>query len=255
MADRYLFTSESVSEGHPDKLADQISDVVLDACLQQDAHARVACETYIRPGLVLVGGEIATSATLQVEELVRGRLRAVGYRSAEWGLDANECVVLNMLSRQSPDIQQGVDRAHPEDQGAGDQGVMFGYATTETPELMPAPILYAHRLMEQQASARKQQRLPWLRPDAKSQVTFLYERGVPLSVEAVVLSTQHAPEIPYPTLQEGVIEEIIRPVLSDWLHPATKFLINPTGRFVVGGPMAGPQGMEEEPFQERMPPK
>lgn len=234
----HLFTSESVSEGHPDKIADQISDAVLDAILTQDPRARVACETYVKTGMVLVGGEITTSAWVDIEELVRKTVKSVGYTHSDMGFDANSCAVLNAIGKQSPDINQGVDRADPLEQGAGDQGIMFGYATNETPILMPAPITYAHRLMERQSYVRKAGILPWLRPDAKSQVTFVYDNHQIVGIDTVVLSTQHAEEIDQKTLQEAVMEHIIKPVLpEEWLSNKTQYFINPTGRFVIGGPM------------------
>ncbi|EGQ7931859.1 methionine adenosyltransferase [Vibrio vulnificus] len=235
---KHLFTSESVSEGHPDKIADQISDAVLDAILEQDPKARVACETYVKTGMVMVGGEITTSAWVDIEELTRETVREIGYVHSDMGFDANSCAVLNTIGKQSPDINQGVDKADPKEQGAGDQGIMFGYACNETEVLMPAPITYAHRLMERQAKVRKDGTLPWLRPDAKSQVTFQYEQGKIVGIDAVVLSTQHCDSISTPDLREAVMEEIIKPVLpSEWLSKETKYFINPTGRFVIGGPM------------------
>ena len=235
---KHLFTSESVSEGHPDKIADQISDAVLDAILEQDPKARVACETYVKTGMVLVGGEITTSAWVDIEEITRNTVREIGYVHSDMGFDANSCAVLSAIGKQSPDINQGVDRADPLEQGAGDQGLMFGYATNETDVLMPAPITYAHRLVQRQAEVRKNGTLPWLRPDAKSQVTFQYDDGKIVGIDAVVLSTQHAEDIDQKSLQEAVMEEIIKPVLpTEWLNSATKFFINPTGRVVIGGPM------------------
>ena len=235
---KHLFTSESVSEGHPDKIADQISDAVLDAILEQDPKARVACETYVKTGMVLVGGEITTSAWVDIEEITRNTVREIGYVHSDMGFDANSCAVLSAIGKQSPDINQGVDRADPLEQGAGDQGLMFGYATNETDVLMPAPITYAHRLVQRQAEVRKNGTLPWLRPDAKSQVTFQYDDGKIVGIDAVVLSTQHSEEIDQKSLQEAVMEEIIKPILpAEWLTSATKFFINPTGRFVIGGPM------------------
>ncbi|EWS69121.1 methionine adenosyltransferase [Vibrio vulnificus] len=235
---KHLFTSESVSEGHPDKIADQISDAVLDAILEQDPKARVACETYVKTGMVMVGGEITTSAWVDIEELTRETVREIGYVHSDMGFDANSCAVLNTIGKQSPDINQGVDKVDPKEQGAGDQGIMFGYACNETEVLMPAPITYAHRLMERQAKVRKDGTLPWLRPDAKSQVTFQYEQGKIVGIDAVVLSTQHCDSISTPDLREAVMEEIIKPVLpSEWLNKETKYFINPTGRFVIGGPM------------------
>ncbi|AWW34354.1 methionine adenosyltransferase [Mannheimia varigena] len=233
-----LFTSESVSEGHPDKIADQISDAVLDEILKQDPKARVACETYVKTGMALVGGEITTSAWVDIENLTRQVICDIGYTHSDMGFDAHSCAVLNAIGKQSPDINQGVDRADPLEQGAGDQGIMFGYATNETDVLMPAPITYAHRLMEQQAKVRKSGKLDWLRPDAKSQLTFAYENNKIIGIDAVVLSTQHAEHISQKDLIEGVMEEIIKPVLpSEWLSQNTKYFINPTGRFVIGGPM------------------
>ncbi|NLS12871.1 methionine adenosyltransferase [Vibrio sp. SM6] len=235
---KHLFTSESVSEGHPDKIADQISDAVLDAILKQDPKARVACETYVKTGMVMVGGEITTSAWVDIEELTRQTVRDIGYVHSDMGFDADSCAILNTIGKQSPDINQGVDKADPKEQGAGDQGIMFGYACNETDVLMPAPITYAHRLMERQALVRKNGTLPWLRPDAKSQVTFQYDQGKIVGIDAVVLSTQHCDTISTPDLREAVMEEIIKPVLpSEWLNQETKYFINPTGRFVIGGPM------------------
>ncbi|WP_016957926.1 methionine adenosyltransferase [Catenovulum agarivorans] len=235
---RHVFTSESVSEGHPDKIADQISDAVLDAILAQDPQARVACETYVKTGMVMVGGEVTTSAWVDIEELTRKTVREIGYTHSDMGFDADSCAILNTIGKQSPDINQGVDRARPEDQGAGDQGLMFGYASNETEVLMPAPITYSHRLVKRQAEVRKNGTLPWLRPDAKSQVTFAYENGKPVAIDAVVLSTQHCDSVSTADLREAVMEEIIKPVLpAEWLSTNTKFFINPTGRFVIGGPM------------------
>lgn len=234
----FLFTSESVSEGHPDKIADQISDAVLDAILKQDPKARVACETYVKTGMALVGGEITTSAWVDIEELTRKTISDIGYTSSEMGFDANSCAVLNAIGKQSPDINQGVDREDPLEQGAGDQGIMFGYATNEMPNFMPAAISYAHDLMHRQAEVRKKGILPWLRPDAKSQVTLIYENGLIKGVDTIVLSTQHAEDIEQNALHEAVMEEIIKPTLpAEWLTSRTKYFINPTGRFVIGGPM------------------
>ena len=234
----YLFTSESVSEGHPDKIADQISDAVLDEILKQDPKARVACETYVKTGMALVGGEITTSAWVDIENLTRQVICDIGYKHSEMGFDGNSCAVLNAIGKQSSDINQGVDRENPLDQGAGDQGIMFGYATNETEVLMPAAITYAHRLMEKQAEVRKSGKLSWLRPDAKSQLTLKYEDNKIVGVDAVVLSTQHSEEVSQKEIYEGVIEEIIKPILpSEWLSQQTKYFINPTGRFVIGGPM------------------
>ncbi|VEJ09662.1 methionine adenosyltransferase [Actinobacillus delphinicola] len=234
----YLFTSESVSEGHPDKIADQISDAVLDEILKQDPKARVACETYVKTGMALVGGEITTSAWVDVENLARQVICDIGYTSSDMGFDGNSCAVLNVIGKQSSDINQGVDRETPLEQGAGDQGIMFGYATNETDVFMPAAITYAHRLMERQAEVRKNGTLPWLRPDAKSQVTLKYEDGKAVGIDAVVLSTQHADSVDQKMLHEAVMDEIIKPVLpAELLSKDTKFFINPTGRFVIGGPM------------------
>ncbi|MEC7642226.1 methionine adenosyltransferase [Idiomarina sp.] len=235
---RHLFTSESVSEGHPDKIADQISDAVLDAILAKDIRARVACETYVKTGMVLVGGEISTSAWVDIEDLTRQAIRDVGYTHSDMGFDANSCAVLNAIGKQSQDINQGVDRESPEAQGAGDQGLMFGYASNETSVLMPAPITYAHRIVQRQSEMRKNGTLDWLRPDAKSQLTFVYENGKPVAIDTVVLSTQHREDIDQATLREAVMEEVIKPVLPEqWVSRDTKFHINPTGRFVIGGPM------------------
>ena len=235
---QYLFTSESVSEGHPDKIADQISDAVLDEIIKQDPKARVACETYVKTGMALVGGEITTSAWVDIENLAREVICDIGYTSSEMGFDGHSCAVLNAIGKQSADINQGVDRENPLDQGAGDQGIMFGYATNETDVFMPAAITYAHRLMERQAQVRKSGKLDWLRPDAKSQLTFKYEDHKIVGIDAVVLSTQHAETISQKDLHEGVMEEIIKPVLpAQWLSKDTKYFINPTGRFVIGGPM------------------
>ena len=233
MSSSYLFTSESVSEGHPDKIADQISDAVLDAILQQDKSARVACETLVKTGVAIVAGEITTSAWIDLEALTRKVILDIGYNSSEVGFDGATCGILNLIGKQSPDINQGVDRKNPEEQGAGDQGLMFGYACNETKELMPAAIYYAHRLVERQAKVRKKGVLPWLRPDAKSQVTLRYENDKAVGLDAVVLSTQH-------DLREAVVEEILKPVLPKaWFEklPAKKIHINPTGKFVIGGPV------------------
>ena len=233
-----LFTSESVSEGHPDKIADQISDAVLDAILEQDSRARVACETYVKTGMVLVGGEVTTSAWVDIEEITRNTVKEIGYTHSDMGFDADSCAVLNAIGKQSPDINQGVDRASLEEQGAGDQGLMFGYASDETDVLMPAPITYSHRLVQKQAEVRKSGKLDWLRPDAKSQITFKYENDKPVGIDAVVLSTQHCDSVSTETVREAVMEEIIKPVLpSEWIDGNTQFHINPTGRFVIGGPM------------------
>ncbi|CAM3873195.1 methionine adenosyltransferase [Rheinheimera salexigens] len=235
---QHIFTSESVSEGHPDKIADQISDAVLDAILEQDPKARVACETFVKTGMVLVGGEVTTSAWVDIEELTRKTVRNIGYTHSDMGFDADSCAVLNAIGKQSPDINQGVDRATPAEQGAGDQGLMFGYASDETDVLMPAPVTYSHRLMQRQAQLRKDGTLPWLRPDAKSQLSFIYEDGKPIGIDAVVLSTQHCESVSTADLREAVMELIIKPVLpAEWLTDKTKYFINPTGRFVIGGPM------------------
>ena len=236
----YLFTSESVAEGHPDKVADQISDAVLDAILAQDKQARVACETMVKTGVAIIAGEVTTSAWVDLEKLVRSVIIDIGYTSSEHGFDGHTCAVMNIIGKQSPDIAMGVDRKDPADQGAGDQGLMFGYASRETPQLMPAPIYYSHLLVQKQAELRKKKgtKLPWLMPDAKSQVTFRYEDDRPVGIEAVVLSTQHSPEVKAKTLREGVMEEIITPVLpAKFLSKRTKFHINPTGNFVIGGPV------------------
>ena len=238
MREYAVFTSESVSEGHPDKMADQISDAILDAILQQDQYARVACETLVKTGAVVLAGEITTTANIDFEKIVRDTVNDIGYNHSDLGFDGSTCAVINMLGKQSPEIAQGVDRQKPEDQGAGDQGLMFGYASHETDVLMPAPICYAHRLVEKQSELRRNGKLAWLRPDAKSQVTFHYEDGKPARVDAVVLSTQHDPSISQADLKEAVIEEIVKAVLpAEMLHAATKFHINPTGKFVIGGPV------------------
>ena len=238
MSKNYQFTSESVSEGHPDKMADQISDSILDAMLEQDPHSRVACETLITTGMVVIAGEITTRAHVDFQTLARSTVRDIGYTSSAMGFDAGTCAVLVSLDKQSPDIAQGVNEAEDKEQGAGDQGLMFGYACGETDTLMPAPIDYAHRLVRRQSEVRKNGVLPWLRPDAKSQVTIRYENDKPAGINAVVLSTQHGPEISNKELREAVMEEIIKPVLpAKWLGPDTLYHINPTGRFVVGGPL------------------
>lgn len=235
----FLFSSESVSEGHPDKIADQISDAVVDAILAKDPHGRIACETLVKTGLVIVAGEITTTeGWIDIEGIARKTILDIGYTRDDLGFDGNSCAVLSSIGKQSVDIARGVDRLEREDQGAGDQGMMFGYASNETDVLMPAAIVYAHRLMQRQALLRKTGRLPWLRPDAKAQVTLIYENGVPVEVDAVVLSTQHDPEITQEMLREAVIEEIIKPVMPvDWLTDQTRYFINPTGRFVIGGPL------------------
>jgi S-adenosylmethionine synthetase len=238
MGNSYLFTSESVSEGHPDKVADQISDAVLDAILTQDKRGRVACETLVKTGVVIVAGEVTTSAWVDVEALVRKTVLEIGYDSSDMGFDGASCGVVNIIGKQSPDIAQGVDRKDEKKQGAGDQGLMFGYATNETDVLMPAAITLAHRLVKKQAEVRKKGKLSWLRPDAKSQVTLRYENHAPVGIEAVVLSTQHSPDVSTKTLREAVMEEILKPVLpAKWIDKRTKYHINPTGRFVVGGPV------------------
>ena len=239
MSDSYLFTSESVSEGHPDKICDQISDAILDAYLAQDPDARVACETLTKTGLAMVAGEIKVKpgVYIETEDIIRGVVRDIGYTGSDMGFDWETCAVFNALGKQSSDINQGVDRDDPEDMGAGDQGLMFGYACRETDVLMPAPITYAHRLVRRQAELRKDGTLPWLRPDAKSQVSFRYENGKPVHIDTVVLSTQHAPEISQADLRAQVIEQIIKPVLGDWLKDEPTIHVNPTGRFVIGEPM------------------
>ena len=240
MANIYSFTSESVSEGHPDKVADQISDAVLDALLQQDGHARVAVETLVKTGMVIIAGEVTTSAWVDLEEIVRHTVRDIGYNSSDIGFDGASCAVLNAIGKQSRDIAMGVEESENHEQGAGDQGLMFGYASSETDVLMPAPITFAHRLVKRQADVRKNGTLPWLRPDAKSQVTFRYEDDRPAGIEAVVLSTQHSPDLGLDTIREAVMDEIIKPVLpARWLDqcPQENIHINPTGRFVIGGPM------------------
>jgi len=238
MREYAVFTSESVSEGHPDKMADQISDAILDAILKEDPYARVACETLVKTGAVVLAGEITTTANVDFEAIVRQTVNGIGYHHSDLGFDGSTCAVINMIGKQSPEIAQGVDRQKPEDQGAGDQGLMFGYASRETDVLMPAPISYAHRLMEKQAELRRNGALPWLRPDAKSQVTFAYENGMPVRLDAVVLSTQHDPEISQSNLKEAVIEEIVKKVIpAEMFHADTKFHINPTGMFVIGGPV------------------
>ena len=238
MGSQYLFTSESVSEGHPDKVADQISDAILDAILADDPSARVACETLVKTGMVIVAGEITTSAWIDLEDLVRQRITEIGYNNADVGFDGATCAVLNAIGKQSPDINQGVDRASPEEQGAGDQGMMFGYACRETDVLMPAPITYAHRLVKRHSDIRRNGVLPWLRPDAKSQVSFVYEQGRPMAVDTIVLSSQHDETVSAADLREAIMEEIIRPVIpAEWISDRTRFFINPTGQFVIGGPV------------------
>lgn len=238
MRDYQLFTSESVSEGHPDKMADQISDALLDAILQEDLHARVACETLVKTGAVVLAGEISTTANIDVERIVRDTVNGIGYHHSDLGFDGSTCAVINMIGKQSPEIAQGVDRQKPEEQGAGDQGLMFGYASNETEVLMPAPIEFAHRLMERQSERRRSGKLSWLRPDAKAQVTLRYEGDVPAAIDALVLSTQHDPSISQTDLHEAVMEEIIKPVIpAHLLHKDTLYHINPTGKFVIGGPV------------------
>ncbi len=240
MSSNHIFTSESVSEGHPDKVADQISDAVLDAMLEKDSRARVAVESLVKTGMVIIAGEVTTSAWVDLEEIVRQTLREIGYNSSEIGFDWASCAVLNAIGKQSPDIAMGVDESDDHEQGAGDQGLMFGYASSETDVLMPAPITYSHRLVKRQSVVRKNGTLPWLRPDAKSQITFRYENNRPVGIDAVVLSTQHDPEISLAALREAVMDEIIKPVLpAEWLDqcPDEHIHINPTGRFVIGGPV------------------
>ncbi|MDR1660832.1 MAG: methionine adenosyltransferase, partial [Azoarcus sp.] len=239
MPKEFLFTSESVSEGHPDKVADQISDGVLDAVLASDPHGRVACETLVSTGLIVISGEITTTAQVDYREVAQDVVRRIGYDDSDIGFDYKSCAVLAAINRQSPDIAQGVNEGEglDLDQGAGDQGLVFGYATRETPSLLPLPIYYAHRIMQRQAELRKDGRLPWLRPDAKSQLTVKYVDGKPAAIDTVVVSTQHAAEIPHEQLREAVIEEIVKPVLpKELLKGEVKYFINPTGRFVVGGP-------------------
>ena len=233
-----LFTSESVSEGHPDKMADQISDAILDAILKEDPHSRVAVETMVKTGMTIIAGEVRTDTYVDLEEVVRDVITGIGYDSSEVGFDGNTCAVLNAIGKQSNDIAQGVDAAENKDIGAGDQGLMFGYATNETDVLMPAPIYYSHLLVKRQAEVRKNGTLPWLRPDAKSQVTLRYDQGKPVAIDAVVLSTQHSPNISLADLREAVRTEIIAPVLpEEWLHSGTQYHINPTGQFIIGGPV------------------
>ncbi len=238
MSSSFIFTSESVSEGHPDKLCDAVSDAVVDAVLSQDKHARVACETLTKTGMVVLAGELTPSAQVDFEAVVRQTVLDIGYDSSEIGFDGATCSVINALGHQSPDIAMGVDRTIDEDQGAGDQGLMFGYATNETDNYMPAPISYAHRLVRRQAEMRRKGSLPWLRPDAKSQLTFHYENGKPVAVDAIVLSTQHAPDVSQEDLHAGVMEEIIQPIVpAEWINKHTRIHINPTGHFVIGGPV------------------
>lgn len=238
MSNYSVFTSESVSEGHPDKIADQISDAVLDAIIEQDPSARVAVETLVKTGMVVVAGEVTTSAWVDIEALARQTIESIGYNNSDMGFDWASCAVLNAIGKQSPDIAQGVDRDNAENQGAGDQGLMFGYASNETDVLMPAPITYSHRLVQRQAEVRKNGTLDWLRPDAKSQLSFRYENDQPVAIDAVVLSTQHKEGIKHSDLQEAVMEEIIKPIIPEkWLTKNTQYFINPTGNFVIGGPM------------------
>ena len=238
MSNNFSFTSESVSEGHPDKVADQISDAVLDALLAQDPRSRVACETLVKTGMVVLAGEITTNAWVDLEALVRKVVCDIGYDHGDIGFDGQSCAVLNAIGKQSADIAMGVDEGENHEQGAGDQGLMFGYASNETDVLMPAPITYSHLLVKRQAEVRKNKTLPWLRPDAKSQITFRYENNKPVGIDAVVLSTQHSPDISNKALHEAVMDEIILPVLpKEWLHKDTKYFINPTGQFVIGGPV------------------
>jgi len=238
VSNNFSFTSESVSEGHPDKVADQISDAVLDALLAQDPRSRVACETLVKTGMVVLAGEITTNAWVDLEALVRKVVCEIGYDHGDIGFDGQSCAVLNAIGKQSSDIAMGVDEAADHEQGAGDQGLMFGYASNETDVLMPAPITYSHLLVKRQADVRKNNTLPWLRPDAKSQITFRYENHKPVAIDAVVLSTQHSPDISAKALHEAVMDEIILPVLpNEWLHKDTKYFINPTGQFIIGGPV------------------
>jgi S-adenosylmethionine synthetase len=238
MSNNYIFTSESVSEGHPDKVADQISDAILDALLAQDPKSRVACETLVKTGMVIIAGEITTDAWVDTEEVVRKVVHDIGYNSSDIGFDAASCAVLNAIGKQSADIAQGVDDSEDHEQGAGDQGLMFGYASNETDVLMPAPITYSHLLMKRQAEVRKNGTLPWLRPDAKSQITFRYENNKPVAIDAVVLSTQHSPDMGGKLLEEAVMDEIIlRTLPKEWLHANTQYFINPTGQFIIGGPV------------------
>ncbi len=238
MSEYSIFTSESVSEGHPDKMADQISDAVLDAMLKEDPHSRVAVETLVKTGMAIIAGEVRTNTYVDLEDIVRQVILDIGYDSSDVGFDGASCAVLNAIGKQSGDIAMGVDEGENKDQGAGDQGLMFGYATNETDVFMPAPIYYSHRLVERQAKLRKNGTLNWLRPDAKSQVTLRYEDGKPVAVDAVVLSTQHNPEISQEDIREAVLEQIIKPVLPEaWLHTETKYHINPTGQFIIGGPV------------------
>jgi S-adenosylmethionine synthetase len=238
MSQYAIFTSESVSEGHPDKMADQISDAILDDIIADDPNARVAVETLVKTGMVVIAGEVTTSTYVDLEDVVRKVILDIGYNSSDVGFDGASCAVLNAIGKQSPDIAMGVDEGEHKEQGAGDQGLMFGYATNETETLMPAPIYYAHRLVERQSQLRKDGVLPWLRPDAKSQVTLRYENGVPVAIDAVVLSTQHDPDIEQGDIREAILESVIKHVLPEqWLHSDTRFHVNPTGKFVIGGPV------------------
>ena len=243
MSEYSVFTSESVSEGHPDKMADQISDAILDAIIKDDPNSRVAVETMVKTGMVVIAGEVRTNTYVDLEDIVRDVILDIGYNSSDVGFDGASCAVLNAIGKQSSDIAMGVDEAEDKDLGAGDQGLMFGYASNETDVLMPAPIYYSHRLVQRQAELRKQGVLPWLRPDAKSQVTLRYENNKPVAVDAVVLSTQHDPEIELKDLQEAMMEQVVKQVLpTEWLHKDTQFHINPTGQFIIGGP-AGDRGL------------
>ncbi|TNF33587.1 MAG: methionine adenosyltransferase [Gammaproteobacteria bacterium] len=238
MSEYSIFTSESVSEGHPDKMADQVSDAILDAMLKQDPNSRVAVETLLKTGMVVVAGEVRTGAVIPFEEIIRGVVNDIGYDHSDKGFDGHTCAVINAIGAQSQDIAMGVDEGKKKEMGAGDQGLMFGYATNETETLMPAPIYYAHRLMEKQAELRKSGKLKWLRPDAKSQVTLRYENGKPVACDAVVISTQHAPDVTQKKIHEAIMEELIKKVMpKEWLHKGTKYHINPTGQFIIGGPM------------------
>ncbi|MCH8542407.1 MAG: methionine adenosyltransferase [Alcanivorax sp.] len=238
MSEYSIFTSESVSEGHPDKMADQISDAVLDAIIKDDPHARVAVETMVKTGMAIIAGEVTTSTYVDLEDVVRQVILGIGYDSSDVGFDGSTCAVLNAIGKQSRDIAMGVDEKEDKEIGAGDQGLMFGFATDETDTLMPAPIFFSHRLVERQAELRKNGVLPWLRPDAKSQVTLRYENGKPVAIDAVVLSTQHSPDISQKDLREAIMDEVLLPVLpKEWLHDKTRFHINPTGQFIIGGPM------------------
>ncbi|PCJ50987.1 MAG: methionine adenosyltransferase [Gammaproteobacteria bacterium] len=238
MSEYSVFTSESVSEGHPDKMADQISDAIVDAVIKDDPDARIAVETMVKTGMAIVAGEMTTNTYVDLEDLIREVIIDIGYDSSDVGFDGKSCAILNAIGKQSVDIAMGVDEGNDKEQGAGDQGLMFGYATNETEVLMPAPIQYSHRLVEKQAELRKNNTLSWLRPDAKSQITMRYEQGKPVAIDAVVLSTQHDPDISLADLREAVLEEIIKPVLPEnWLHDATQYHINPTGNFVIGGPV------------------